>query len=87
MGGGGGYQKPQYQQNQMGGGYSNYRTVLCKFFAIGKECPYGIKCNFAHGETELKPQQPYMGGGGYQNYNAMQSQPYPGMGMGGGYGQ
>jgi len=30
------------------------KTELCKLHMIGKQCPYGDKCNFAHGENELK---------------------------------
>jgi len=28
------------------------KTELCKLHMIGKHCPYGDKCNFAHGENE-----------------------------------
>ena len=30
------------------------KTELCQFWIDGKECPWGINCNFAHGEHELK---------------------------------
>jgi len=31
-----------------------YKTVLCKGFASTGGCPYGAKCNFAHGQAELR---------------------------------
>ena len=30
------------------------KTELCQFWIEGKECPWGVNCNFAHGEHELK---------------------------------
>jgi len=48
------------------GGQVNFKTVKCKFFdngtvsfntynvCIGKTCPYGNKCTFAHGDEDLK---------------------------------
>lgn len=30
------------------------KTELCQFWIEGKKCPWGINCNFAHGEEELK---------------------------------
>ena len=30
-----------------------YKTSLCKKFETGKGCPYGDRCQFAHGEQEL----------------------------------
>ncbi|KAJ4758268.1 Zinc finger CCCH domain-containing protein 14 [Rhynchospora pubera] len=35
------------------GGGSNYKTKLCDNFAKGV-CTFGEKCNFAHGESELR---------------------------------
>jgi hypothetical protein len=32
-----------------------YKTVLCNKFAVHGTCPYGRKCQFAHGEEELRP--------------------------------
>ena len=31
-----------------------YKTTLCKKFSSGKICPYGDKCQFAHGSQELR---------------------------------
>ena len=31
-----------------------YKTVLCKHFNTPQGCSYGEKCQFAHGEQELK---------------------------------
>ena len=30
-----------------------YKTELCKTYSKTKECPYGLKCRFAHGKDEL----------------------------------
>ena len=40
----------------MNKGHSNprYKTALCKKFALQQSCPYGDKCQFAHGEQELR---------------------------------
>lgn len=32
-----------------------YKTVLCDKFREAGSCPYGLKCQFAHGEAELRP--------------------------------
>ena len=35
---------------------SRYKTVLCDKFVAGCDsCPYGLKCQYAHGEAELRP--------------------------------
>ena len=47
----------------MMGSYSNYKTVRCKFFdqgnylftSLGKNCPYGDRCSFAHGTEDIRP--------------------------------
>ena len=52
-----------------------YKTVLCATWVQTNECPYGRKCQFAHGKEELRvrtapplsstmpvPQRPMMGG-------------------------
>ena len=31
-----------------------YKTSLCQKFSSGQGCPYGDKCQFAHGEHELR---------------------------------
>ena len=31
-----------------------YKTILCKKFASKQSCPYGDKCQFAHGSQELR---------------------------------
>jgi hypothetical protein len=31
-----------------------YKTSLCKKFETGKGCPYGDRCQFAHGSQELR---------------------------------
>ena len=40
----------------MNKGHQNprYKTTLCKKFASTQSCPYGDKCQFAHGEQELR---------------------------------
>ena len=32
-----------------------YKTLICKHFNTPQGCSYGDKCQFAHGESELKP--------------------------------
>ena len=38
-----------------GQGNSRYKTVLCKNFKANGSCPYGDKCQYAHGEQDLRP--------------------------------
>ena len=33
---------------------TRYKTVLCKKWVNGLECPYGRKCQFAHGPEEQR---------------------------------
>ena len=33
---------------------TKYKVVLCKHFNTHRTCVYGDKCQFAHGEHELK---------------------------------
>ena len=33
----------------------NYKTELCRHYEETGECRYKIKCQFAHGENELRP--------------------------------
>ena len=60
-----------------GQGNPRYKTVLCKKFMSTQSCPYGEKCQFAHGEQELRPfngQAPnmmYTMGMGSKNQNNM----------------
>lgn len=35
-----------------------YKTSLCQNFLASSYCPYGKKCQFAHGESELRERQP-----------------------------
>lgn len=35
-----------------------YKTNLCRTFSKTGDCPYGAKCQFAHGEAELRPVPP-----------------------------
>lgn len=35
-----------------------YKTVLCATWASNGECPYGRKCQFAHGKEELRVRNP-----------------------------
>ena len=39
-----------------------YKTILCKTFSNGQICPYGDKCQYAHGTQELRmfPSQNYL---------------------------
>jgi hypothetical protein len=39
-------------QNQLGVG--KYKTTLCKHYNTSKGCVYKEKCQFAHGEHELR---------------------------------
>ena len=34
---------------------AKYKTVLCKHYNTPQGCSYGEKCQFAHGQHELKP--------------------------------
>ena len=36
---------------------SNYKTIMCRQFKQGIDCPYGSKCQFAHGKDELLKNQ------------------------------
>ena len=40
----------------MNKGHANprYKTALCKKYMQSQSCPYGDKCQFAHGEQELR---------------------------------
>ena len=28
-----------------------YKTVMCRFYTQGRDCPYGSECNYAHGKN------------------------------------
>ncbi|XXQ35938.1 C3H1-type domain-containing protein [Plasmodiophora brassicae] len=32
-----------------------YKTEMCRLWGESRSCPYGAKCQFAHGEQELRP--------------------------------
>eukprot|EP00966_Prymnesium_polylepis_P222362 5144756-Prymnesium_polylepis.1 len=34
---------------------ANYKTVLCHNWEANGVCQYGARCNFAHGQHELRP--------------------------------
>jgi len=36
------------------------KTELCLHYTRGKKCPFGDKCNYAHGEEELKVRRPLL---------------------------
>ena len=48
--------QPNNQVNSMPKGLANprYKTTLCKHFNTPQGCSYGDKCQFAHGQQELK---------------------------------
>ena len=46
--------KEKYEVND-----DRYKTALCKFFMTRNYCRYGDKCNFAHGEEELRKKRDY----------------------------
>ncbi|KAJ2557585.1 hypothetical protein EV175_001253 [Coemansia sp. RSA 1933] len=53
-----------HDQNNAAPRFSNnplYKTRLCQRFSEDGDCPYGSKCQFAHGESELRtaPEQPF----------------------------
>lgn len=41
--------------------HQTYKTVLCKTFEKTGSCPYGDKCQFAHGRGELRISRPLPG--------------------------
>ena len=30
-----------------------YKTVLCKYWVKSQSCPFGLECNYAHGQKQL----------------------------------
>ena len=42
------------QKKLQGQANPKYKTTLCKKFSTGQACPYGDKCQFAHGSHELR---------------------------------
>ena len=57
-----------------------YKTALCKKYKESQSCPYGDKCQFAHGEQDLRTMNAMsqnmmftlgMGGMGNKNQNSM----------------
>ena len=51
-GGRGGYDNSRGGFN--GGQMSNYKTIKCKYYESGKNCPYQNKCSYAHGQEDLR---------------------------------
>ena len=49
----GNYPKPQNLRDNPER-QAKIKTELCQFWIEGRECPWGVSCNFAHGEHELK---------------------------------
>ncbi|KAG2195420.1 hypothetical protein INT47_002859 [Mucor saturninus] len=47
-------QQPQQQQQQQQAPSPLYKTRLCERYETEGVCPYGPKCNFAHGVLELR---------------------------------
>ena len=39
---------------------SNHKTILCDFYNTSNGCKFGNRCNFAHGNHELKRNTPYI---------------------------
>ena len=40
--------------NKVQNSFLNYKIVKCKNWEKDKTCKYGVKCTFAHGDTELR---------------------------------
>lgn len=60
------YGHPQQQINM-----SKYKTAICRHYANNGHCEMADKCNFAHGDNELKEPQPgssMQPPGGYQSH-------------------
>ncbi|CUE71018.1 zinc finger protein, putative [Bodo saltans] len=36
---------------------SKFKTSMCQYFIKDSECPFGDKCAFAHGDSELRSEQ------------------------------
>lgn len=43
------------QEDSSGDDLNLYKTELCRSFAETGTCRYGLKCQFAHGQSELRP--------------------------------
>ena len=44
-------------RRKMGEDHPNFKVELCRKFNIFGSCPYGSRCQFAHGVTELRQEK------------------------------
>ncbi|KAK3266633.1 hypothetical protein CYMTET_24754 [Cymbomonas tetramitiformis] len=53
-----GSEGPPRERRGFRGTAENAKTVLCTRFTSPEGCRFGDRCNFAHGDTELRPRPP-----------------------------